>query len=317
MKRQRVVLVAAVGVALALPARAYAVDHAVLIISPTKLAAHPAWNVHARIVDAAYAGQETFGVSLTRSFLKGRAEEQHEFAPASERTFTFDGQRGLWEAALGVVGGRSNAVTVKMDITATGAPQPVGESQGCRGDFVQVPVALQGTFALRTGTRFFKTIRRSSFTGVVIFNPGGRVDCTPLASTECSAKLRSLSFSQALARSSSAQVLMGTDQGGWMSLAFADRPVVTSPWYHVMRIRGFNPLSGQLPTISTRIPTKLPIRGSGTFAARSTSTETNSGCQTISATGSFKGTFHTSFAGWGPRKFAASSANGATYREDR
>jgi hypothetical protein len=47
-----------------------------------------------------------------------------------------------------VVGGRSNAVTVKMDITATGAPQPVGESQGCRGDFVQVPVALQGTFAL-------------------------------------------------------------------------------------------------------------------------------------------------------------------------
>ena len=206
-------LVAAVGVALALPARAFAVDHAVLIISPTRLAAHPAWTVHARIVDAAYAGQETFGVSLTRSFLKGRAEEQHEFAPASERTFTFDGQRGRWEAALGVVGGRSNAVTVKMDITATGAPQTVGGVSGLSGGLVQVPVALQGTFALRTGTRFFKTIRRSSFTGVVIFNPGGQVDCTPLASTECSPKSRSLSFSQVLARSSSGQVLMGTGSG--------------------------------------------------------------------------------------------------------
>lgn len=317
MKRQRVVLVAAIAATLALPARAYAVDHAVLIISPTKLAAHPAWHVHARIVDAAYAGQETFGISLTRSFLKGRAEEQHEFAPASERTFTFDGQHGRWDAALGVVGGRSNAVTVRMDIAATGAPQPVGESQGCRGAFVQVPVALRGTFALRTGTGFFKTIRRSSFTGIVIFNPGGQVDCTPLASTECSAKSRSLSFSQALASSSSAQVLMGTNQGGWMSLAFADRRVVSSPWYHVMRISRFNPLSGQLPTISTRIPTGLPIRGSGTFAARSTSTETKGECQTISTTGSFKGTFHTSFAGWGPRKLVASSANGATYREDR
>jgi hypothetical protein len=102
-KRRRVVLIAAAGVALALPARAYAVDHAVLILAPTKLAAHPAWNVHARIVDAAYIGQEIFGVSLTRSFLKGRAEELHEFAPASQGTFTFDGQRGRWEGALGVV----------------------------------------------------------------------------------------------------------------------------------------------------------------------------------------------------------------------
>jgi hypothetical protein len=84
-----------------------------------------------------------------------------------------------------------------------------------------------------------------------------------------------------------------------------------------MRISRFNPLSGQLPTISTRIPTKLPIRGSGTFTARSTSTETKSGCQTISATGSFRGTFRTRFAGWGARKLAVSSASSATYREDR
>ena len=317
MKRRRVVLIAAVGVALALPARAYAVDHAVLIISPAKLAAHPAWNVHARIVDAAYSEQEIFGVSLTRSFLRGRAEELHEFAPASQGTFTFDGQLGRWEGALGVVAGRSNAVTVKMDVTATGAPQPVAESQGCRGAFARVPVALQGTFALRTGTGFFKTIRRSSFTGEVIFNPGGQVDCTPLASTQCSAQSRSLSVFQPLASLSSAQVLMGTDQGGWMSLAFAERRVARSAWYHVMRISRFNPLSGQLPTISTRMPTKLPIRGSGTFTARSTSTETKSGCQTISATGLFRGTFRTSFAGWGARKLAVSSANSATYREDR
>jgi hypothetical protein len=81
MKRQRVVLVAAVGVALALPARAYAVDHAVLIISPTKLAAHPAWNVHARIVDAAYAGQETFGVSLTRAHFSKAAPKSNTSSP--------------------------------------------------------------------------------------------------------------------------------------------------------------------------------------------------------------------------------------------
>ena len=78
-----------------------------------------------------------------------------------------------------------------------------------------------------------------------------------------------------------------------------------------------NPLSGQLPTIAARLPSMLPIQGSGMFTAQQTSTETHGACHTISATGTFNGTFRTRFAGWGARTLRLNPADHAGYREDR
>lgn len=311
---RRFVLIAAVGMAFALPARAQAADHAVLIVSPTKLAAHPAWSLQGRVVDSSYGGSEIFGVGLERSFLSGRAQELHRFTAASPGSLTFDGSRGRWKAALGVIG-RNNVVRVDMGIAVTGAALPVVESQGCRGAFVQVPVTLRGTFVLRTGTRFFKTLRRTSLRGRVVFNQSGPVDCSPPPATAC-ASSRSLSVFRTGPGATGTGVQMGTADNGWLTLAFGERRG-TSTWYHVMFVYGFSPFSGELPTINAQVGAKLPVQGNGTFTAGATSTGTEGACQTVTATGSFTGTFRTRFTGWGARTLGLSAADGAGYRESR
>jgi len=113
---------------------------------------------------------------------------------------------------------------------------------------------------------------------------------------------------------------MSPDENGWTTLSFADRSAASSAgytWYHVMYALGANPLSGQLPTIAARLPSMLPIQGSGMFTAQQTSTETHGACHTISATGTFNGTFRTRFAGWGARTLRLNPADHAGYREDR
>ena len=314
MATRRFVLIAVVGVALVLPARAHAADHIVLIVSPKKLAAHPAWSLQGRIVDSSYFGSEIFGVGLERTFLGGRAQELHRFTASSPGSLTFDGSRGRWKAALGVIG-RNNIVRVDMEIAVTGTALPLVESQGCRGAFVQVPVTLRGTFVLRTGTRFFKTLRRASLKGSVVFNQGGPVDCTPLPASGC-ASARSLSVFRTGPGATGTGVQMGTADDGWLSLAFGERRG-TATWYHVMFVYGFSPFSGELPTIRARIAAKLPVQGSGMFTAGATSTGTEGACQTVTATGSFTGTFRTRFTGWGARTLRLTAADGAGYRESR
>jgi hypothetical protein len=324
MKRRTVVLVVALAVTLALPGRAFAIDHVALFVSPTSIAATPAkqakkgklrpnplavWKLSAAVVAAtSAAGKEIFGVSLRRSFLSGRAEELHAFRAAPAHTVTFDGQSGRWEARFGA------HLTVAMTITTTGALQAIGESQGCRGALVQVPVELRGSFVLRTGTKFFKTIRRARLTGTVTFNPSGPVDCTLPQAASCTQS------STLSATNPDVTVLMSPDSRGWMSLSFADRRASGfdgATWYHVMLVTGFNPLSGPLPIIAARLPAALPVQGGGTFTAQQTSTETRGACRTTSATGTFNGTFRTRFAGWGARTVKLSPADFARYSEDR
>ena len=199
-----------------------------------------------------------------------------------------------------------------MAIKSTGPPMPIGEAQGCRGAFAQVPVELRGTFVLRTGTAFFGTIRRSRLAGIVTFNQGGPVDCTPPGSASCP-QSRTLSVSRR-----DAALLASSDSGGWASLSFADRRLSAldgATWYHVMWAVGFDPLAGTLPSIAVRLPGRLSIQGSGTFAAGQTSTETNGSCRTLSATGVFKGTFRARFAGWGARTLRL-AGDRALYREE-
>jgi hypothetical protein len=329
MKRRTVVLVVGLAATLTLPGRAYAIDHIALFVSPTSIAPAPAkeakrdkqrpnplasWRLSAAVVAATSpGGKEIFGVSLRRSFMSGRAEELHAFRAVPARTVTFDGRTGRWQARFG------SHLTVTMTITTTGAMQPIGESQGCRGALVQVPVQLRGSFVLRTGTKFFKTIRRARLSGTVTFNPSGPVDCTPPSADSCTPS-SSLGATKLASGSLGVTVLMSPDSGGWMSLSFADRRASAfdgATWYHVMFVRGINPLSGQLPIIDARLPPTLPLQGDGTFTAQQTSMETRGACRTVSAIGTFSGTFRTRFAGWGARAVNLNPADYAGYSEDR
>jgi len=319
------VLAGAIAIAFALPARAHAVDHVVLDISPTRIAAPAsvkaskqerarlrqlaAWTLHGRIVgrDFYHPGDaEIFGVSLTRSFSNG--QELHAFRAAPGQTVIFDGERGRLKARFG------KGLVIDMEIVATGARHSAEPPLPCRGAFAEVAVRLRGTFVLRTGTKFFRIIRRAGLTGVMSFNDGGIVDCTPQSSTECG-NSSTLSVSQG----ADAMLLMSPDENGWASLSIADRSAasVGYTWYHVMYALGSNPLSGQLPTIAANLDGPLPIQGSGTFTAQQTSTEMDGACRSSSTTGTFDGTFRARFAGWGMRTLRLSPADHASYTEQR
>ena len=320
------VLVAVIGIAFALPARAHAVDHLVLDISPTRMAAAASvktskqerarlrqlarWRLDARIVGRDFyrsGDAEIFGVSLTRSFSNGH--ELHAFRAAPRQTVTFDGERGRLKARFG------KTLAIDMEIVATAAPHAVEPALPCRGAFAEVAVRLRGTLVLRTGTRFFRTIHRARLSGVVNFNAGGVVDCTPQASTECGN-----SSTLSVSHGADAALLMSPDENGWTSLSIADRSAASATgytWYHVMYALGSNPLSGQLPTIAAHLTGPLPIQGSGTFTAQQTSTDVDGACRSTSTTGTFDGTFRVRFAGWGLRTLRLSSADHATFREQR
>jgi len=286
-------------VILAFPAVGHAADHVVLLVSPTRLPAFGSWVLDGRVVGADYGGgTEIFGVSLRRSFRHGLADELHGFRAAPSQTITFDGVRGRWDASLG-------AATVRMAVTATGAPENASESQGCRGAFVAVPVELRGTFTLRTKTKFFKTIRRSRLLGQVLYNRAGPVDCSPRPSTEC-VSARSLYASRP---DGSAMVQSWSNDGGGMNVSFADRLGGSSAWYHVMWVYGFDPFSGQLPLIGLHPPRASPIQGAATFTAQATTTGP-AACPQVSVAGTMTGTFRTRFVGWGPRLLALNSATG-------
>ena len=319
------VLVAVIGIAFALPARADAVDHVVLDISPTRIAAPASikaskqerarlrqlasWRLDGRIVGRDFyrpGDAEIFGVSLTRSFSNG--QELHAFRAAPRQTITFDGERGRLEARFG------KTLVIAMEIVATGPPHSAEPPLPCRGAFAAVAVRLRGTFVLRTGTRFFRTISHVGLTGVVNFNSGGVVDCTPQSSTECG-NSSMLSVSQG----ADAALLMSPDENGWASLSIADRSAASAgyTWYHVMYALGSNPLSGQLPTIAAHLAGPLPIQGSGTFTAQHISTEVDGACHSTSTAGTFDGTFRAKFAGWGVRTLRLNPADHASYSEQR
>jgi hypothetical protein len=332
MERRGIVLIVAVGAALAVPARAYAVDHLVLDISPTRVAAPVSakankqerarvkalapWRLHGRVVGRDFyrlGDPEIFGVTLSRSFPAGRGDELHAFRAAPRQTVTFDGQSGRWEARFG------NALTLRMEIEATGAQESSDPPLPCLGTFAKVPVTLRGTFVLRTGTKFFRTVRRVTLTGLMTFAPTGPVDCTPVVPASPCGRSTTLSLSHRLSGTSDAALLMSPDENGWTTLSVADRSaasVAGYTWYHVMYAFGFNPLSGQLPTIAARLGSPLPIQGSGTFTARQTSTETNGACSAVTTAGTFTGLFRTRFAGWGTRSVRFNPADDARYRED-
>jgi hypothetical protein len=301
--------------ALVLPAPARAVDHVSLFVLPSSLGDKPGWRMSASVPAHEATGGEIVGVTLTRTFMNGRAEERHGLR-ASLRTVTtvgFDGRRGRWNVRdyIGPV------LSANMRIVATGAARPGDDPFGCRGAFMEVPVALRGTFVLRTGTAFFGTIRRVRLRGLVIFNSGGPVECTRTASASCSPSTHLAAWSSDSTQSVSAS---SGSAGVGLSLAFRDpagtTPVANAAWYHWMRVSQFEPLAGELPNLELRAPTSPPITGNGTFVARETSESSAGACRTTTVRGTFAGTFTTRFPGWGTRVLTLSGSQ-ASYRVDR
>jgi hypothetical protein len=313
MRSWGVVSALTAALALALPAPASAVSHVSLFVSPSTLG-KPGWRLSASVPSPEFMRGETIGVNLTRTFLNGRAEEQHALR-ASLRTVTtvsFNGRRGRWNVRdyLGPV------LRANMRIVATDAARPRNDPFGCRGAFMQVPVALRGSFVLRTETAFFGTIRRARLRGLVIFNSGGPVDCAPTASVSCSPATRLSAWNTDNTQSVSASTL----SGGWLNLAFRDpagaTPVADSAWYHWMSVSQLEPLAGELPTLELRVPPSLPITGSGTFAAGETSESSSGPCRTTRVRGTFAGMFAARFAGWGTRALTLDGSE-ASYWIDR
>ncbi len=165
-------LVVAIAAALALPAGAQAADYVGLTVDKTKVA--PGWTLAGTHTSGSfYRGDEIFGLTLRRSFLGARGEEQHALRAHPKRSLiSFDGRTGRWRTN----GQLGSVAAIDMAITSTGTPTPTTDAWGCTGAFVRVPVRLQGALTLRTGTRFFKTIRRATLTGSVTYE-SGEVSC--------------------------------------------------------------------------------------------------------------------------------------------
>jgi hypothetical protein len=165
---------------------------------------------------------------------------------------------------------------------------------------VRVPVRLQGTFALRTGTRFFKTIRRTSLAGFVT-HENGAVTCDRPAPTTCES---SVSVHGGDARAS---VLASRRHFGLSFREQAAGSPTSVVWYHNMSIGGHEALTGTLPTIGIVAPSEGPIRGNAQFTGQEATESTYGACRITRTNGAATGSFRTTFAGWGARTLRLST----------
>jgi hypothetical protein len=290
--RRAWVIVASVG-ALCVPAPAFAVDHVSLYVSPSALAAHSGWLVYAAVPAREFTGGEIVGVTLKRGV------ESHDLRGTARSTSSvaFDGRRGSWRVSLG------SSLSVNMAIAPSGVARPVDRSLGCRGSFVQQPVELRGRFVLRTGTRFFASIRRSTLAGTVVFTTGGTVDCSPPP--------RVCSVSTTLIGSRAGDAFNASSAGdGYLGVSVR-QAVTGGAWYHRLELGGFDPLVVSGSTVSVRAPPGLPLSGGGTFTAGGTVGAPDS-CGTATTAGTFVGSFRARLTGWPSRTLAFGRGDAAT-----
>ena len=303
---RRVTLLSIIA-ALALPSAAHGADYLALVLNPTKVA--PGWTLSGLVTSGSfYRGDEIAGLTLQRSFLAGRGEEKHALrAHPRQATISFDGLRGRWSTSNQL----GNAGAVDLAIKATGPATPVDDAWGCRGAFARIPVQLEGSLTLRTGTRFFKTIRRTRLAGFAVFDQGA-VNCDRPQAGECEA-------SSSLWAGTSRSSVVAAPRS--LVLQFRE-PVAQSragaAWYHVMTVEGYDVLTGgRPPAVEIAGPSVPALIGSASFV-RETVKETSAGaCRTISTSGTATGGFRASFVGWGYRTLRLQPGVPATLREPR
>lgn len=297
MRRAWVTMAVLAGV-LAAPAPASAVGHVSLFLSPSAVGGHPGWRLSASVPAREATGGEIVGVTLARGV------ESHSLrgAARSSSSVAFDGRRGTWRATVG------SSFVARMTIEPSGPPVPVRQSLGCRGSFVQLPVTLRGRFVVRTATRFFGTIRRSSLKGTAVFNDGGTLDCRPLP-TVCAPSTR-------LIASRGGDSLNATrDGGGYLGVSLRQE-ARGGAWYHRVELLGFDPLAVSGASVAVRAPAGQPVSGSGTFTEARTVGADACGISTVE--GTFIGSFRARFTGWpsrtlvfGPSDVARFASSGA------
>lgn len=297
-------LLAAVVAALSVPSGAHAADYDILYVNPTNVA--PGWTLRGSVASGSFygGGDDVFGLTLRRGFAGGRAEEKHALrANHRPSTVSFQGRAGRWRTT----GQLGTTVQVDMRIRATGTPRPVAEELGCRGAFQRIPVRLDGTFTLRTGTAFFKTVRRAQLRGMVS-TAVGAVDCTRPPPDRCDAS-SSLSLGEPRA---SATVTARSLTLQFMDLFSHGR----FTWYHLMTFSGYDALVGSLPAFSVPAAQGSPIRGNASFAAVRSTDTVYGACVTTSSFGNVSGTLSTTFAGWGARIARLETSDGV-FRDTR
>jgi hypothetical protein len=280
--RRAWVTVAALAGALCVPGTAFAVDHVSLFVSPSAVGGHPGWRLSASVPAREATGGEIVGVTLAR----GAESHALRGAARSSSSVAFDGRRGTWRATVG------SSFVARMTIEPSGPPVPVRQSLGCRGSFVQLPVTLRGRFVVRTATRFFGTIRRSSLKGTVVFNDMGSLDCRPLP-TVCAPSTRLIA-----SRGGGDSLNATRDGGGYLGVSLRQE-VRGGAWYHRVELTGFDPLAVSGPSVAVRAPAGQPVSGSGIFTESRTVGADACGISTVK--GTFVGSFRARFTGWPSR----------------
>ena len=300
---RRVTLLLVVVAAFGAPSATHGATYIALTVTPTQVA--PGWTLSATVTNGSFSrGDEIVGLTLRRTFLRGRGEELHALkAHPKQTTIRFDGRNGRWAATSRLEG----AATVDLAIEATGSAVEVSDAWGCLGAFRRIPVLLRGTLSLRTGTRFFKTIRRTRLAGFVTID-GGPVTCDvpPAATCEPSTTLHAGRLESSLLASPRR-----------LGLTFRQPVKGSAAWYHVLAVSGYDVLAGTPPAVAVAGPGVTAIRGSARFVGQATKETSSGACRTTSTSGAATGSFRASFVGWGARTLRLTPAVPATFSESR
>jgi hypothetical protein len=282
---------------------AHAANYIALTVGPIEVA--PGWTLSTVVTNGSFSrGDEIVGLTLRRAFLADRGEELHALRGHPKRTtISFDGRRGRW-ATGGLLG---EAARVDLAIEATGPGTAVEDAWGCRGAFTRIPVRLRGTLALRTGTRFFKTIARTRLAGFVTTDAGA-VSCDPVPPVACQRS------STLHAGGLSASLLASQRRLG---LQFREPASATAAWYHVLVVSGYDVLAGSPAELTVAGPSVPAIRGSARFVGQASSETTSGPCRMTSTSGAATGSFRASFVGWGVRTITLQPSAAATFNETR
>jgi len=287
-------------VALALPAAAEAAPSTWLALDPTRVA--PGWTLKGSVVSAPSYGRDVVvGLTLGRQLAGGGGEEHALRAHGRRTTISFDGRSGRWRAngQLGTV------AAIDLRIRALGPSTAAGELLGCFAPFRQVRVRLSGTLVLRTGTRFFKTIRRASLTGSVVYATEPVV-CGPRPATVCEQ-------SQSLAAGGPFASLNASPRLLVVQFSEQARGAPTGVrWYHVARVGGYDALTGAPPSLTVSTPSRGNVRGGVTFSGGDAE-ESAGTCPVTAYRGSATGTLRATFTGWGARTLRLNGTE-AVYR---
>ena len=286
--------------ALALPAAAGAAPSTWLSLTPTRVA--PGFTLSGSVVDApAYDTNVVVGLTLTRRLLGGSSEEHALRARGRRTTVSFDGRTGRWRTN----GQLGSVLAADLRIRAIGPSTSAGELLGCFASFGKVRVRLTGTLVLRTGRGYFRTVRRTTLTGSIVY-ARDPVVCGPRPATVCdqSSSLAAGGPSASLNASPRMLVVQFSEQARGAPAGVR--------WYHVARVAGAEVLAGMPPTVTATAPAKRLVRGSVTFDGGEAE-ETAGPCPTTIYHGSATGTLGVTFTGWGARTLRLAGTE-AVYR---